>query len=73
MVTVGSLMFSFGSPVKACGSELKYDKILAVRSRGFGAMASQSSTKMNLQYFQPDRLTVMQFKIMYYCGDLYLG
>ena len=32
---VGFLLFSSGSPVRACWAELKYDRIVAVGGRGF--------------------------------------
>ena len=54
---IGFLMFSCGSPVRACRAELEYDIIVAVGSRG--AMTCQSSEKQDLQYSQPDRLTSM--------------
>ena len=40
-------------------AELKYDRTLA--TRGGWATTFQTSEKLNLQYFQPDRLTGISF------------
>mgnify|MGYP001792609423 CR=1 FL=1 len=43
-------MFSGGLSDRSCWAELKYARILDVMKWGIGAVAFQSSEKLNLQY-----------------------